>query len=84
MGLQVMKDKYLDGEFGVWPRVKWSKTPVLPTGLTDKLGENRIKIYCPKCQDVYSVSDSNLDGAYIGVGFPFAVLTAYPELNTTS
>ena len=82
IGLQTMKEKFLNSEFGFCPRVKWMSSPVIPTGLTDKLGENRVKLYWPKWKDVYYPNTkTNLDGAYLGVGFPFALLTAYPELK---
>jgi len=59
-------------------------------GLSEKLRNSRVKIFCPKCDEVYMVQKyksgsngasggvhtaTNLDGAYFGTSFPQIFLT---------
>ncbi|MCP9260170.1 Casein kinase II subunit beta [Dirofilaria immitis] len=60
-GIQQMIDKWHDHDFGVCPR------------LSDVPGESMVKLYCPRCCDVYvpkSSKHQNTDGSYFGTGFP--------------
>uniref|UniRef100_A0A7S3GHJ0 Casein kinase II subunit beta n=1 Tax=Palpitomonas bilix TaxID=652834 RepID=A0A7S3GHJ0_9EUKA len=52
-GLTKMKDKYNRCEFGRCPRAFCMGQPVLPVGQSDIAQEYAVKIYCPKCEDIY-------------------------------
>lgn len=76
-GLAVMARRYVDREFGVCPRVFCCSQGVLPVGLSDIVRESSMKLYCPKCEDVYnprSVHHRSLDGAFWGTTFPHLLL----------
>ena len=81
-GLAMMREKYLTGTFGVCPRVKCKRQYAMPIGSSHNLNESRVKIFCPRCQDVYVPKHGaiDIDGAYFGPGFPMALMQAYPEL----
>ena len=81
-GLAMMREKYLMGTFGVCPRVKCKRFYTMPIGSSNKLNESRVKIFWPKCQEVYVPKHGaiDIDGAYFGPGFPLALIQAYPEL----
>ena len=46
-------EKYQNFEFGRCPRVCCQGQPVLPVGESDIPRTNTLKLFCPKCQDIY-------------------------------
>ncbi|WZZ24690.1 hypothetical protein YC2023_008091 [Brassica napus] len=52
-GLASMLDKYKNYDFGRCPRVYCCGQPCLPVGQSDIPRSSTVKIYCPKCEDVY-------------------------------
>eukprot|EP00347_Sterkiella_histriomuscorum_P009401 403341355 len=89
-GFQIIRQKYQDGVFGKCPRVQCGMQAVLPIGMSDELSISKVKIYCPKCEDVFvpkgqrSSHSTNskgcqifLDGAYFGTSFPSVYLMNY-------
>jgi len=51
-------DKYKRGDFGKCPRVYCNGQHVLPVGLSDTPNMRGVKLYCPKCNDVYNPKSS--------------------------
>jgi len=85
-GLSQMLEKYNNVEFGRCPRVFCQGQPVLPVGQSDIPRTNTVKLFCPKCQDIYYpklARHQNIDGSYFGTTFPHMLLQAYPELVPT-
>ncbi|KAG2315312.1 hypothetical protein Bca52824_018434 [Brassica carinata] len=83
-GLASMLDKYKNYDFGRCPRVYCCGQPCLPVGQSDIPRASTVKIYCPKCEDVYyprSKYQGNIDGAYFGTTFPHLFLMTYGHLK---
>ncbi|XP_042502039.1 casein kinase II subunit beta-3-like isoform X3 [Macadamia integrifolia] len=81
-GLNAMHEKYKRVDFGRCPRVNCGGQPCLPVGTSDIPHDDSVKIYCPKCEDLYFPRckyQSNMDGAYIGTTFPHLYLLTYPS-----
>ncbi|KAJ4902535.1 Casein kinase II subunit beta' [Raphanus sativus] len=82
-GFLSMLNKYNRSEFGRCPRDSCSGQSCLPIGLSDVPGASTVKMYCPKCEDVYhppsKFQGSNIDGAYFGTAFPHLFLMYYPN-----
>ncbi|KAL4476836.1 hypothetical protein ABPG72_010673 [Tetrahymena utriculariae] len=81
-GLALMREKFLLGRFGVCPRVLCERQNVLPVGMSEELRTSRVKVYCPRCEDVYIPKKKcpDIDGCYFGVSFPQILLMTYPDL----
>ncbi|GAB4861999.1 Putative casein kinase II subunit beta-4 [Ancistrocladus abbreviatus] len=83
-GMAAMLEKYKNYDFGRCPRVYCSGQPCLPVGQSDIPRSSTVKIYCPKCEDVYyprSKYQGNIDGAYFGTTFPHLFLMTYRNLR---
>lgn len=83
-GLAAMLEKYKNAEFGRCPRVYCCGQPCLPVGQSDVSRQSNVKIFCPKCQDIYTPQSrfqDNLDGAYFGSTFPHLFLMTYGHLK---
>lgn len=79
----VQIDKYKRAEFGRCPRVLCQLQALLPVGLTDIPYEKSVKLYCGRCEDLYSPKSSrhgSIDGAYFGTTFPHLLFLVYPTL----
>jgi len=82
-GLSHMLEKYNAVDFGRCPRVFCQGQPVIPIGQSDIPRTNTVKLFCPRCQDIYYPKYSrhcNTDGAYFGTSFPHLLLATYPEI----
>eukprot|EP00742_Colponemidia_sp_Colp-10_P000307 GILJ01000344.1.p1 GENE.GILJ01000344.1~~GILJ01000344.1.p1 ORF type:complete len:260 (+),score=18.85 GILJ01000344.1:119-781(+) len=81
-GIMLLREKFIKGKFGTCPRVLCEGQPVLPVGLSEELRSSRVKIFCPKCKDVYVPRGkySDVDGAYFGPSAPHVMLTCYNSL----
>jgi len=82
-GQEIMHDKFLAGDFGYCPRYYCFKQPVLPIGLSDTVGSDRVRTFCPKCHQIFvppvHLAARHVDGAYFGRTFPHFLLMLYPE-----
>jgi len=83
-GLHAMLEKYRHHEFGTCPRYHCNRQAVLPTGITDQKGKAPVKLYCPRCEELYrprSARHENIDGASFGTTFPHLFFLVFPELK---
>lgn len=80
--------QYAAKEFGACPLVQCSGQPVLPVGLKDEMGADTVKIFCPKCTQVYHTPplrsraniSTGVDGAAFGTTFPHLFLMTFSNL----
>ncbi|KAH3761591.1 casein kinase II subunit beta [Pelomyxa schiedti] len=82
-GMALMLEKYRQAIFGKCPRYLCNGQPVLPVGLSDIPRQQPVRLYCPRCEDVYIPKvqkHTSIDGAYFGTSFPHMLLLQYPEL----
>ncbi|XP_016201505.1 putative casein kinase II subunit beta-4 isoform X2 [Arachis ipaensis] len=82
-GMAAMLDKYKNYDFGRCPRVYCSGQPCLPVGQSDIPRSSTVKIYCPRCEDIYYPRSKyqDIDGAYFGTTFPNLFLMTYGHLK---
>lgn len=83
-GMAAMLEKYKNYDFGRCPSIYCSGQPCLAVGQSDIPRSSTVKIYCPKCEDIYyprSKYQGNIDGAYFGTTFPHLFLMTYGHLK---
>jgi len=81
-GLTYMHEKFKSFEFGRCPRVLCEGQAVLPIGQVDIPKKHTVKLFCPRCQEIYFPRlsrHSRIDGAYFGTSFPHLLLQMFPE-----
>lgn len=57
--------------------------PLLPTGQSDIPNVSTVKLYCPKCEDLYNPKSTRhaiIDGAYFGSTFHSMLFQVHPSL----
>lgn len=82
-GLAKMLEKYKRADFGRCPRVLCYQQPLLPVGLSDLPYQSPVKLFCPRCEDLYNPKSSrhgSIDGAYFGTSFPHMLFMVYPHM----
>jgi casein kinase II subunit beta len=83
-GLSQMGSKYEAGEFGYCPRVLCNRCHVIPICQSDIAGESTVKLFCPKCCDIYTPSSRrhmNIDGAFFGTTMAHLLFHSFPHLQ---
>eukprot|EP00941_MAST-03F_sp_MAST-3F-sp1_P000520 g520.t1 len=81
-GLQLMREKFENVDFGRCHRVFCEGQPCLPIGQSDLPRNTTVNVFCPKCRDIYFPKSSrqcNVDGAYFGTSFCHFFLMQTPE-----
>ncbi|KAA6387586.1 MAG: putative Casein kinase II beta chain 1 [Streblomastix strix] len=78
-GLELMKQKYEQGLFGSCPRLTCDDQELLPMGETHIFGAQTIRMYCPRCNEVFRPRKkySSIDGSAFGPSFPHFFLISY-------
>lgn len=82
-GLTKVIEKYRVNDYGKCPRLLCSNQNCLPVGITDQPGSKCVKLYCPKCEDVYNPSAKKhltIDGAYFTTTLPHLLLLMFPDV----
>lgn len=82
--------QYAAKEFGICPLVQCGGQPALPLGTNDDMGIDTVKMFCPKCNQVYHPppirsssrqgNASGVDGAAFGTTFPHLFLMTFSNL----
>ncbi|KAI8039877.1 suppressor-of-stellate-like protein [Drosophila gunungcola] len=80
-GVEDMCLKYERGDFGSCPRVYCKGQKTLPVGLSDLSCQSHVKVYCPRCQDIFHPRTrcALLDGAMFGTSFPHMFFMQLPN-----
>jgi len=85
-GLHAMLEKYRQVEFGRCPRVLCHGQPTLPVGRSDTTNQDSVKLYCPRCEDIYNPKSSrheHIDGAYFGTTFAHLFFLTFPQFKVS-
>ncbi|XP_046918054.2 casein kinase II subunit beta [Dermatophagoides farinae] len=82
-GLKKMLEKYKKRRFGLCNRYYCDRAAMLPIGLSDEPNIYSVRLYCPRCMDLYAPHFSSKsvlsDGAWFGTSFPHMFFMVYPE-----
>ena len=81
-GLSLLKEKYIRNEYGTCPRILCDGQACLPIGLRDDPRTSSARLYCPRCEQVYTPRNRqvmHLDGAFFGTSLPQMFLQTYPD-----
>lgn len=81
--LSLYKERYQELDFGRCPRDGCGGCGVVPCGLSDSPNTQPVKLFCPRCRDLYNPRHSkflNVDGCGFGTTFHNLLFSTYPEL----
>jgi len=83
-GLAQMSEKCSNGSStGRCPRVYCQGQALIPVGLSDLPRLHTVKLYCPRCRDIYFpkyARHQHIDGAFFGTTFPHLLVQSYPDM----
>ena len=81
VGLAMIYKHFLQMGYGNCQRALCDKQSLLPFGMYDKLRAGRVKVYCPKCEEIYIPTKKfNLDGAFFGPSLVHIFLAEYKKV----
>lgn len=83
-GLQAMKHKFNMQDFGRCPRFMCHSQPVVPIGLSDRVCQEHVKVYCARCKQIYEPvypGVQSVDGAFFGTTFPHLFFMSFEQLR---
>ncbi len=82
LGLSLIREKYLNGVYGVCPRILCHKQTCLPYGIGETIKYCRVSIFCPSCEDIYKPRGNvqDIDGGYFGPSLPQVFFMNFPDL----
>jgi casein kinase II subunit beta len=84
--LDQMRDKYSRNIFPCCPRYSCKSVTCLPYGTSDELDESVLRLYCPKCNEVYVADNPDfevIDGAFFGPSWIHLFVSSFPEIVRT-
>ncbi|KAK8801913.1 hypothetical protein WA158_006308 [Blastocystis sp. Blastoise] len=84
-GLEDIYQKFKEGVYGCCPRVCCQKQHLIPAGQDDAPGIDPVKVFCPRCKELYYPSDPRvayMDGAFFGTTFAHMFILSYPECTS--
>ena len=79
-GLEKISEKYFKEGFPKCPRILCENITCLPYGVTTDLNEYPVKLFCPRCGDIYNIKDQYLqkiDGAFFGPSYVHLFIKKY-------
>jgi casein kinase II subunit beta len=83
-GLEIMANRVMEEYYGVCPRWHCGNCAVAPCGVSDDVGVATVKLYCPRCNDIYDppkasllIQECNIDGAAFGTTFATFLFETY-------
>jgi casein kinase II subunit beta len=79
-GRALLQAKVADGVFPTCPRVFCQRTTCLPCGVGLDLRDNPVRMFCPRCREIYKIGNSKVCGAFFGIKYIDEMIGAYPEL----
>jgi hypothetical protein len=75
--------EYEEQTFGVCPRFFCHNASCLPVGTSNASDHSLVKLFCPRCEELYSLPDdhpsTSLDGAFFGPTFAHVLLLVNPH-----
>ncbi|OBZ89230.1 putative casein kinase II subunit beta-2 [Choanephora cucurbitarum] len=80
--LHWMAERFRKKEFGVCPRYFCEQSPVIPCGRYDELARESVRLYCPRCLDLYCppMLFQSIDGSHFGTTYAHLLFETYAEL----
>ncbi|KAI9098235.1 casein kinase II beta chain [Phlyctochytrium arcticum] len=82
-GLAAIEEKFTTGIFGRCPRHYCGGCAVIPCGRSDVPGVDTVKMYCPRCSDLYHPKEpkfQTIDGAFFGTTVAHLLFLNAPDL----
>lgn len=86
-GIDDIKDHFSKGMFPPCPRYLCKGHSTLPYGTSEIYGEDKLKLFCPGCCDVYELDHplySKIDGAFFGPNYVHVLKQKYRTVTPYS
>jgi len=82
-GIEKLAKNFDNALYGTCPKMACDQQTCLPIGESEVPSGSSVRLYCPRCRDLLTTDQSQLDGAFFGPSLPHMFFMVKPAKRPT-